>query len=349
MITGITHEEDGTQVKVTKYRGKISAGYAPGEGPNKGNYPQASGFFRMLKEITHNKLVGTKKVVSKEWVLNEKAQALLEQSLPNPNKMPRRIEIVSLYKTAQEMWESAMTLYSGSEGLLCKSHGKGTPARQLKFDPSGNREWILREFDGIPGCAMDECPDKKAKKCKPTGLLKCFPVIDMTPNPYRFETGSINTIIGIESSLNDMENLLRAAHAVRELEAKKRLHYDGFFGAKLYLVHKKAKSGGRDIFVTDIMPTEEFTESVMEPIKRGMADKAKSAKMIGAGTSMTALEDAGARLIGEVDAEDVVPLDIEDEKEMGKNFNPEAQEETASQEIDPVSTLLNDDKDSPEK
>jgi len=324
MIKGITHEEDGTQVKVTKYRGKISAGYAPGEGPNKQKYPQAAGFFRILKEVTIQSKVGSKPITKKEWVLNEKVQEALEQSLPNPNKMPRRIEIVSLYRTSQEMWESAMTYYSGTEGLLCKSHGKGTPARQLIFDPNGEREWINREFDGVPGCAMEECPDRKAKKCKPTGLLKCFPVIDMTPNPYRFETGSINTIIGIESSLNDMENLLKAAHMVRQIEAKKEIPYDGFFGAKLYLVHKKAKSGGRDIFITDIMPTEEFTASVMEPIRRGMEDKAKSAKMIGEGTSMTALEEAGARLIGDIDAEDAVPLDIEDEKEMGKTFNPDA-------------------------
>lgn len=329
MIKGLTHNDDGVLNMVEKYRGKISAGYAPGEGPNKQKHPVAAGFFRVLKEITETKRIGSSEstVVIKSWVLNEKIQARLEKTL-NSNKMPRRIELVSLYKTADEMWESCLAMFSSSEGLMCKSHGVGTNARQLTFTPDGDRLWIDREFDGVKRCPYERCPDYISKKCKPLGLLKCFPTVDLTPNPYRFESRSLNTVIGIESSLAKLWNLLNVAHAIKQKEANKSLKFDGFFGAKLYLIHKKIKSGGRDVFISDLLPTESFIADVMEPIKRGLDMKSKQAKLTASTETVSLLELAESSLmesgINDTVDEEAVPLELEDQKHIATEFGADA-------------------------
>lgn len=334
MIKGLTHDEGGNLHKITKYRGKISTGYAPGEGPNKsGNAPVAAGFFRMLKEQVINERVGSKVIPRKVWNINEPVQKAIEEAMPRPNKTPRRVEIVSLFKSPIDMWESSLAMYSSGEGLLCKSQGYGTNARYLKFGPNGERDWIDREFEGKSGCLFRECPDFKGGKCKPIGLLKCFPTADMAADPYRFETRSINTIMGIESSIQHLSTLLNAAHAVKEMEAKKELPYDGFFGAKMYLVHKKIKSGGRDVFITDLVATDELIQSIMEPIKRGLAKKAKNSVLIGASGSISMLEQAGQKLLAseEIEATDIdgpVIMDIEDQKEIAVQFGADADADT---------------------
>lgn len=328
MIKGLTHNQDGVLNMVEKFRGKISAGYAPGEGPNKKNYPIAAGFFRMLKEITETTRTGATEtqVVIKRWILNEPIQKKLEKTLNN--KMPRRIELVSFYKTPEEMWDSCLAMFSTSEGLMCKSHGQGTNARQLTFSPDGDRLWIDRLFDGQKGCTHEKCPDFISKKCKPLGMLKCFPVVDLAPNPYRFETRSINTIIGIESSLAKYWNLLNVAHAIKEREAGKSLKFDGFFGIKIYLVHKKMKSGGRDIFISELLSTKSFEDEIMEPIKRGLAMKSEQAKIKGSNESLSLLEMAGNALlettVNDDTYEESMPLVIEDQKDIAVNFGADA-------------------------
>jgi hypothetical protein len=325
VIKGLTHSEDGELNKVTKYKGKISSGFAPGEGPNKENHPVAAGFFRLLKEVIVNKRIGSAQqiVAIKEWVLNEPIQTLLEKTC-NGSKQPRRIEIICLYKEFYEMWESSLGMYSGTEGLLCKGHGLGTDAKYLKFN-GDERVWTKRP------CLYEECPDFKAGKCKPMGLMKCFPAIDLAPNPYRFETRSINTIIGLESSFSDMITLIKAAHMVKQLEAGKQLPFDGLFGAKLFLIHRKIKSGGKNVFITDMEPTPEFVESIMEPIKRGLAAKAKHSMLVGEAGSVSLLGEASARLLGvskaaTMEAEDAesVPIDLDSQREVAVNFGADA-------------------------
>jgi hypothetical protein len=152
LIKGLTHdEESGLSQMVVKYHGKISTGWAPQEGPNKKNAPAAAGFFRILKEVTKTERVGNtpETVAVKYWVLNEPIQKSLEKTVKD--QRPRRVEIISLYKTPQEMWDSHLAMYSSSEGLLCKSHGKGENAKYLTFDPDGGRQWIDREFEGKKG------------------------------------------------------------------------------------------------------------------------------------------------------------------------------------------------------
>lgn len=351
MITGLTHDADGVPNMMIKYRGKISTGYAPHEGPNKKNSPAAAGFFRMLKEVTRTERLGNtdKKVAIKEWILNESIQKKLEETLDS-NETPRRVEVVSLYQNPQEMWESKLAMYSGSEGLLCQSHGEGTKVKFLKFDPDGNREWIERKFGSKTGCPYKSCPDFKAKKCKEIGFMKCFPVIDMAPNPYRFETRSINTILGIESSISQLWNLLRVAHSIKEREADKQLKFDGLFGAKLYLIHKKIKSGGRDVFITDLMPTPDFISIVMEPIKRGLKFQVSQAALEGGGdaSSMLDMSEVEQRLLDVNPDEDAVPLDQKGEKDIADNFGPNADtpEVTEDAQKNASETLLNNKKES---
>lgn len=340
MIKGLTHDDGGVPNMIIKYRGKISSGYAPNEGPNKKNYPIAAGFFRILKEVvTTKRLPNSQDVVAqKKWIENEVVQKKLIEANGGSNT-PRKIEIVCLHKTKDEMWESALAMYSKSEGLMCKSYGKGTNAKYLEFTSDGDRKWIDRTFNGKPGCLYDECPDYKDKKCKPIGLLKCFPVIDCTPNPYRFETRSINTILGIESALDQYSNLLRVAHHVKQREADKELPFDGFFGTTFNLVHRKAKSGGREIYISDLLPTDEFTNITMEPIKRGLEFQVSQAKIAGGGGSASLLYNAGQKLLQDTTDEEPVPLDIDDQRDIAVQFD-------SSEEIDGVTEDTGDNKNS---
>lgn len=372
MIKGLTHSEHGEINTTTKYRGKISTGYSPNEGPNKTNHPIAAGFFRMLKEVNKTERLKNQKIVTKKmWIENKSAQEKLEKEQPTPSKTPRKLEIICLFKTPSEMWESSLSMYSASEGLLCKSHGEGTTAKYLTFDPNGERLWIDRVFQESEkivynGCLYKRCPDYIEGKCKPIGLLKCFPSCDLSVNPYRFETRSINTIIGIESTLSSLFSLLKAAHTVKQMEAKKPLDFDGFFGARLNLIHRKVKSGGREVYITDIMPTKDFNDMVMTPIKRGLEAKRKAYSLPGSQGSISLLQDAGRKLLEGNDveeAEEIVPMDLDDQRDIAINFGtetdpeviatqPESKKEentTGDKGEDVAKTILNDDGNSPEK
>ena len=324
MIKGLTHDKDGTLNHSSRYRGKISTGYAPGETPNTTNHPVACGFFRMLKEKTQTQKIGAsnKEVVIKSWVTNTKATETLEAQ-NKASKTPRMLEFVSLFHSPQDFWESSMAMFSSTEGLVCRSNGEGTKARYLDLS-TGSRNWIDREFNGIPGCAYHNCPDYVNGGCKPFGLMKIFPTCDLSTMPYRFETRSINTIIGIESSLNDLWTLLNAAHTIRQMEAGDKLPFDGFFGAKLFLVHRKIKSGGRDVFVSDLFPSPDFNTTVMEPIKRGLEKKKSMAMIAGAAGSMNLLEQATESLIAS--GEGAIPMDLSEEREIAVNFGADAEE-----------------------
>ena len=327
MISGLTHNEHGELNKVTKYKGKISTGYGPGKGPEKKNYPTAAGFFRMEKEVIINQRIGREQTVVavKDWVINEPIQKLLEKSC-NGSPTPRRIEIVCLYKEFREMWESSLAMYSGTAGLLCKGHGIGTKAKFLVVE-GDKRNWTERE------CLYEQCPDYKAGNCKVLGLGKMFPSIDLAPNPYRFETRSINTIIGLESSFSDLMTLVKAAHMVKQIEAGKPLEFDGLFGAKLFLIHRKVKSGGKNVYITDMEPTPEFSESIMGPIKRGLAAKAMQSRLVGEAGSVSLLGNASERLLeasrqaledANDSANDAVPIDLDDQRDIAVNFGTDA-------------------------
>lgn len=321
MIKGLTHGTDGVLNSVTKYKGKISTGYAPNEGPNRHNYPTACGFFRMLKEVTETVRVSGENHVKKAWKLNESIQTALCKTINSDT--PRKLDLTCLFRTPRELWESSLAMYSSTDGLVCKSSGEGTIAKKLEFNDKGERVWTEREFEGIKACPYKDCPDFKAKKCMPIGLMKVFPDVDLSTNPYRFETRSINTILGIESDLDKMWNLAGAAHAIKCKEAKKDLRFEGFFGAKMSLIHRKIKSGGREVYISEIRPSDEFAASLMMPIQRGIAANQKAA--LTAGSQHVAL-------LGQDQAVDIdspqIEMDVEDEKAIATQFNADAAKQT---------------------
>ena len=346
MIKGLTHDaSSGVISKIVKYKGKISTGYAPNEGPNKTNYPQAAGFFRVLKEVMKTiKKTGKDDVIIKKWVLDEVAQKKLEEV--TGSKTPRKIEFICLFQNPDQLWESCLAQYSSSEGLICRSHGEGEEASYLQFDSKGEREWIKRSFDGISGCPYQKCPDYKSKICKEIGLMKMFPLVSLNTQPYRFETRSINTIRGVESQIDDMWNLLKAAHMVKCREANSELDFQGFFGAKLALVHRKIKSGGRDVYITDIVPSKEFSDSLMAPIGRGIKMNQTAA--------LTADSNDGIAMLGadiktgqKQIQQPLSDISIEDEKNIAKDFHSDAdnpKDEVVNQLDDAAKALIKEGK-----
>ncbi len=327
MIKGLTHNKDGVLHHSVRYRGKVSTGYSPGEPPNQANHPVPAGFFRMLKEVTETQKIGASKreVVVKKWIENKSAQDALKKQ-NKESSTPRILEFVSLFHSPEDFWESCLAMFSSTEGLLCKSHGEGTPAKYLTFD-GDSRVWVDRQFEGTPGCKYKDCPDFASGKCKVLGLMKIFPTCDLSTMPYRFETRSINTIIGIESALQDLWMLLRAAHSIRQIEEGKELPFDGFFGSKLFLVHRKIKSGGREVFVTDLFPTPDFNTTVMEPIKRGLEQKKNRALLKGAEGTMNLLQEASNSLLSPPE-EDPIPMNVSEERDVAINFGSDAEEAT---------------------
>jgi hypothetical protein len=316
MIEGLTHH-NGVINQNTKYKGKISCGFAPGEGPNHANHPIACGYFRVLKEITINDRIGGKDVTRKEWKENTEIQKKLEETLGG-SKTPRKLDFISLFAEPSQLWESSLAMYSSTDGLLCRGHGDASVAKQLKIDGT-KREWCNRD------CKYKECPDFINGSCKEIGLMKIFPLIDISTNPYRFETRSVFTIAGIESSLDKLWNLCKAAHIVKKYEAKKDIPFEGFFGLQFSLIHKKTKGGGRDIFITDIIPTAETAASIMEPIRRGISRNQTAA--LTAGTESFSLLNANVDDIPMIEGPEETPsthMDIEDEKAIANQFAADA-------------------------
>jgi hypothetical protein len=317
MIKGLTHDVNGVINQTTKYKGKISTGFAPGEGPNKANHPIPCGYFRMLKEITINDRIGGKDVIRKEWKLNEDIQKKLEETLNN-SKTPRKIDFICLFSHPEQLWESSLAMYSSTDGLMCRGHGMSTVAKQLKVE-GDKRTWLDRE------CKYKECPDFMHKDCKEIGLMKVFPLIDISTNPYRFETRSLYTIAGIEASLDKLWNLCKAAHIIKKYEAKKDIPFEGFFGMQFSLIHKKTKGAGRDIFITDIIPTPETAAAIMEPIKRGI--KMNQAAALTAGGSSFSLLNADIEEAVMIEGPEEGPaaaMDSEDEKAIASQFGADA-------------------------
>lgn len=326
MIKGLTHDLDtGIPNKVTRFKGKISAGFAPKEGPNKNNYPMAAGFFRMLKQVVKTQKVSGKEVVIPMWTLNEQVQNKLEKTIDS--KSPRKIDCVSMFKTPGEQWESFLGKFSNVEGLLCKSYGENAIPMELNIE-GDKRERRARKFNGVAKCPYKECPDYKEGKCSERGFMKVFPLIDMSTQPYQFTTTSINTIMSIESMLDDMYNLSKAAHMVRTKETGENHPFEGLFGVNMSLIHKKKKSGGRNVFVTELIPSPEFSESMMNTIQRGIRYKSQS--YLEGGTEGFSLDGdaiANENIMLESAAES---MSDQDNKDIAEDF-PKGKEEKSTE------------------
>jgi hypothetical protein len=146
------------------------------------------------------------------------------------------------------------------------------------------------------------------------------------------------------------------------MESGKELPFDGLFGAMLELRIRKARSGGNDVFVVDVLPSQEFSSSIMEPIKRGIARNNAAAMSIG-GSSMSLLQSASVGLIEKKDesayseqvddpSQDVgfnddpldspVPLDIDDEKSIATQFGFAEADSVKDDGVNPAEALLSE-------
>lgn len=275
MIKGLTHDVDsGVMNAMVKYKGKISTGWQPNEGPNKKNSPAAAGFFRFLKQVNETKMMNGVKTVVQKWSLNDVVQKKLSE-INNKSEQPRRIECMCFDPKPEQMWESYLAKFSQAEGLICKSYGEGTVPTELVYE-GDKRVRKPRLFNGKAMCPYKECPDYKNNICKEMGVLKVYPTVDLSINPYQLTTRSLNTISSIEYALQTMFNAAAAAHKLRCIQTgNDNIKFDGLTGIKFTLVHRKIKSGGRDVFVTQIEHSDDFSSYVMKTIQQGIEGKQK--------------------------------------------------------------------------
>jgi hypothetical protein len=327
MIKGLTHDQvTGVMNAVAKFKGKISTGYQPLEAPNKTNSPKASGFFRILKQVNATTTLNGVKTTIQKWALNDTIQKELVKLNKSSNE-PRRIECMCFDPTPDQMWESYLGKFSSSEGLECKSHGEGTVPIELVYE-GDKRVRKERLFDGKASCPYKNCPDYKKNACKEIGTMKAYPMVDLSINPYQFTTRSLNTISSIEYGLNTMYNAAAMAHKLRCIQTgNPNLKFDGLVGVKFTLVHRKIKSGGRDVFVTQIEHSDDFSSYIMKTIRQGIENKqtlmleGKEDRIIDPVLSIESTIDDG-------DGMDLIEgpslISTEDEKEIATDFAADA-------------------------
>lgn len=264
MIVGITHDENRELIKVIQFGGKVSIGLGANTGLNKADHPMQTGVFRMFKEKQTTRTIDGKVYVMPQWILDQKAQTNLEMMLSingKPNTMPRVLPFLCLDYSPSTIWDSYMAAYT-SQGLFCKSNGRGTVAKRLTTS-SGNRKYVDIE------CKLEECEFyKDGKTCKPSGRLCLYPLCDVIPGrPYKYETRSPTTIKSIENGLYEMWSLLCLSHEIRCLkENNYNLVFGGFKFSEFILKSRKVMKGGRDVFIVELFPTKEFAERVKAPI-----------------------------------------------------------------------------------
>lgn len=290
MIVGLTHTQEKVAIQDEfRFKGKISTGFAPGEGPNKQNYPVACGFFRVLNSVIETKEFKGKVFQDTSWKLWVEMQKRLETLCGNI-AMPSIVSFVSMFKTPEEMWDSNLSKFSAS-GLACRSNGYGTPAKML-VQEGDDRQWVNRKFGDFDGCMHETCPDFVSGACKPYGILKLFPLFDPSVEPYKYETKSAYVIKEIEGMLNRIYNLSQISHKCKQEEAGRELQFDGLFGLKFHLVHKKKKLGGKDVFISEVVPSEETSRVIMDPIKRVMSRNFKASLAGGAQVSLLGMSNS---------------------------------------------------------
>lgn len=340
MIKGLTHDEEtGAMNSMVKYKGKISTGWQPNEGPNKKNAPAAAGFFRFLKQVNMTKIVNGVKTSIQQWSLNEVAQKKLIE-FNKGSEQPRRIECMCFDATPETMWDCSLSKFSQSEGLLCKSYGKGTVPTELIYE-GDKRIRRPRLFDGKAECPYKECPDYKNGSCKEIGTLKVYPMVDLSINPYQFTTRSLNTIISIEHALKTMFSAAKAAHKMRCIQTgNDNVKFDGLTGIRFTLVHRKIKSGGRDVFVTQIEHSDEFSSYVMKTIQMGIEGKQKllleGGEIIEPSLMIESSVDDGEGDIPELPS----LMSNEDEKQVAVDFVADADKVKSSGALDAAAEKL---------
>jgi hypothetical protein len=341
MIKGLTHDEaTGVMNAMVKYKGKISTGWQPNEGPNKKNAPAAAGFFRFMKQINETRVLNGVKSTVQKWAVNEEVQKKLKEL--TRAEQPRRIECMCFDGRPEQMWESYLAKFSQSEGLICKSYGAGTVPTELVIE-ADKRIRKPRLFNGKPECPYKDCPDYKAGTCKEMGVLKVYPTVDLSINPYQFTTRSLNTIASIEYALNTMFNAAGAAHKLRCIQAgNDNVKFDGLTGIKFTLVHRKIKSGGRDVFVTQIEHSDDFSSYVMKTIQQGIEGKQK---MLLDGKAGEIIEPALMLESTVEDGDGEAPelpslLSPEDEKDVATEFVADADKAQGSGALDAAAKKL---------
>ena len=152
MIFGLTHEaESGSLNQATKYFGKISAGYAAGEGPNKdGKGPMACSFYRILvKKQIRVPQVGGKSLLIEKWIENKEVHDKV-------GKEPTELLFVCMGKHPYDIWTSRLTYWANSR-VRCTGDGRCATFYKDLGDGSTAAESIQ--------CPHQECQYYKADKC----------------------------------------------------------------------------------------------------------------------------------------------------------------------------------------
>jgi len=268
MINGLTAKNGQVSLSSKpEFKGKISTGFAPGEGSNKTNYPKAAGFFRMMrKTIRKERLKNSQRMVDKTvWVENKDIQNAIDSK---SNGTPRILKCISFAAEPEQMWHSNLMMFNGKNEIVCTSCGEGCIADFYK-QQDGQRVKVDRE------CKYKECPDYKSGACKENGMMVVWPEADMDPlTPYKFTTRSINTIIAIETMLYRLYQQIKFAHIVAcQKNPDNPPVFMGLNGMRFILKHEEAVSGGRNVWVTKLLPSKQTQQLIrdvnLEIIKEG--------------------------------------------------------------------------------
>lgn len=259
MIYGLTHDKNTGQAKdTTQYFGKISTGYAAGEGPNKTNHPVGCGFYRILvqKQIRVPQS-GGKSIVVEKWAENPDVHNKV-------GKEPMALKFVCVGKHPSEIWQSRMAYWANGR-IKCAGNGKTA----VFYEDMGDGTVISKDIT----CPYHECPHFKEERCKAEGRLKVGLVDDYhLTSMYRLDTKSINSILSIESSLMSIYETLERLHIMTRAPMSK-FYEKGMQGMILRMSLKPKKSGKHNVFITYIEIPPETEKILTDALIKAMGDQ----------------------------------------------------------------------------
>jgi len=259
MIYGLTHDKNTGQAKdTTQYFGKISTGYAAGEGPNKTDHPVGCGFYRILvQKQMRIPQSGGKSVIIEKWIENPDVHNKV-------GKEPMALKFVCVGKHPSEIWQSRLAYWSNGR-IKCTGNGKTA----VFSEDMGDGTVVSKDIT----CPYKECSYFKEERCKAEGRLKVGLVDDYhLTSMYRLDTKSINSIKSIESSLASIYETLERLHIMTGAPMSK-FYEKGMQGMILRMSLKPKKSGKHNVFITYIEIPPETEKILTDALIKAMGNQ----------------------------------------------------------------------------
>ena len=126
----------------------------------------------------------------------------------------------------------------------------------------------------------------------------------------------------------------RLAHNLYCQQSGSKTEFEGLRGNRFTLVHRKVKSGGRDVFITQIEYSDKFSNFIMSTLQRGI--EAKQDLML----SGEIIEPANLLEAPSEENEDTLMLTFDEQKSVAVEFVADADKSDNTPALDKAAESL---------